>query len=352
MNACSLALAALLVVAAAADSNVNSFLRTVIRSGDGGPADETTKACFWTEMKEKIFERGTGTAFEQTYESLSVAKLVCAQEASCRAISQVDDGFILSDQRAAEADATALSWVHECESQQPESALVAPSSINGRADSDTDSTSEFFHIKVLTMDRLQSLKRLMDSLKAAYYDGDTVHIDFFVDYPPGSDAKKVKAKLNARRLIIDHIENWEWPYGQKSIHVRVKNGGLIGQWLESWWPNNNHETALVLEDDLSVSKFYYRWCKKAIAKYLWDPANFDPNVYGISLQRQYLVPMKSSHNKVNVPGLCPYKYQLIGSWGQIFFPQAWRSFRQWFEDLPSDFHPLVDGLVTSDWYVL
>ena len=132
----------------------------------------------------------------------------------------------------------------------------------------------------------------------------------------------------------------------------MKNGGLISQWLESWWPTNNKEVGLVLEDDLSVSKFYYRWVKKAVAKYLWDSENFDPHVFGISLQRQYLVPMKSSHNKVSVSGTCPYKYQLIGSWGQLFFPQAWRSFRQWFDELPNDFHPLVDGMVTSDWFVV
>ncbi len=78
-------------------------------------------------------------------------------------------------------------------------------------------------------------------------------------------------------------------HGTKTIHVRVRNGGLIGQWLESWWPNSDSEAAIVLEDDLSVSKYYYRWCKKAIAKYLWDPANFDPHAYGISLQRQYVI---------------------------------------------------------------
>ena len=80
------------------------------------------------------------------------------------------------------------------------------------------------------------------------------------------DQTKLRQKLNARRLIIDHLENWEWPYGTKTIHVRVNNGGLIGQWLESWWPNSDTEAALVLEDDLSVSKYYYRWCKKAISK--------------------------------------------------------------------------------------
>lgn len=344
----ALVLAALCVVGISAqqvdEAAVNSFLRNALKQGgeDGERGDG--KACFWTEMPDKAFERGVGTGFDKDYDSLEVAKLMCVQTEACRAVSQEDPQgkYFLSDQRAAEAVETAVSWVRECEEQ--EHALVP------REGSATEPTNNFFKIKVLTMDRLKSLKRLMDSLKAAYYDGDTVDIDFFVDYPPYKDESKLKAKLNARKLIIDHLENWEWPYGRKRIHVRVKNGGLIGQWLESWWPNSNTEAALVLEDDLSVSKFYYRWLKKAVSKYLWDSSNFDPHVFGISLQRQYLVPMKSSHNKVDVSGTCPYKYQLIGSWGQVFFPQAWRSFREWFESRPAGFHPLVDGMVTSDWY--
>jgi hypothetical protein len=329
-------------VEATDNGGLNSFLRAAVRNGtDSAPV----QACFWNQLPHMRFERGETTSFNQAYETLDIAKLVCVQQENCKAVTEENGKFIISDQRSAEADVSAVSWVYECEEQVPATLSLVP-----RAGSSEESNNNFFHIKVLTMDRLKSLKRLMDSLKAAYYDGDTVNIDFFVDYPPAKDSKKLMAKLNARKLIIDHLENWEWPYGTKRIHVRVKNGGLIGQWLESWWPNNDRDAALVLEDDLSVSKFYYRWCKRAISKYLWDSSNFDPQVFGISLQRQYLVPMTSSHNKVNVPGNCPYKYQLIGSWGQIFFPQAWRSFRQWFDGLPSNFHPLVDGMITSQWY--
>merc|ERR1712224_682899 len=137
------------------------------------------------------------------------------------------------------------------------------------------------------------------------------------------------------------------------IHVRIRNAGLIGGWLESWWPNNDRDVSLVLEDDLSVSKYYYRWIKKAVKKYLWDESNFDPHVYGISLQRQRLIPDKTSTVKrVGVPGNCPFKYMLVGSWGQLFFPQAFKKFRRWFEAKFKDpnFHPVVKNLITTDWY--
>jgi hypothetical protein len=342
------------VVAPQAASAVNSLLRSVVNSG-------VRKACFWTELHDKAFEPADGAShppFDQSFPTVEAAKATCLGEPMCRAVSlrlgengeaAGDGSFIISDQRAATPVHGAMSWVRECELQQPiavadDTGLAA----SGRLGSAAASTTEFLTIKVLTMDRLQSLKRLIDSLKDAYYDGDRVHIQFFVDFPKTDDSGVLAQKLNARRLIIDHLEAWEWPcvcrvqpkwtqkltrcssgagvgmgqlrlhlaavraphvctrrvsrvaiglstrrffslprrHGTKTIHVRIRNGGLIGQWLEAWWPNSDSEAAIVLEDDLSVSKYYYRWCKKAIAKYLWDPANFDPHTYGISLQRQ------------------------------------------------------------------
>lgn len=205
------------------------------------------------------------------------------------------------------------------------------------------------------MNRFNSLSRLLNSLKDAHYDGDKVHLDVFVDYPPTHTVaakRKLAKKLRDRVQVIRVLENFEWPHGTKMIHVRIRNAGLIGGWLESWWPNDDRQVGLVLEDDLSVSKFYYRWIKKAVKKYLWDPSNFDPHAYGISLQRQHLVPYKGHTHKVSVPGNCPYKYMLVGSWGQLFFPKAFKQFRIWFEKNFKDphFHPVVNNMVTTDWY--
>ena len=35
--------------------------------------------------------------------------------------------------------------------------------------------------------------------------------------------------------VIRVLENFEWPHGTKMIHVRIRNAGLIGGWLESWF---------------------------------------------------------------------------------------------------------------------
>jgi hypothetical protein len=211
--------------------SVNTFLRSAVMAGEqlGGASE----VCFWTEMPDKTFERGTAPPFDQTYPSLAMAQLACTTlQSNCRAVSQEGEVYFLSDQRAADAEVGASSWVHECGPQDPSGAAAAaaasgsgPKALQaaGRGGTAVEgSSTEFLHIKVLTMDRLQSLKRLMDSLKNAHYDGDTVHLDVYVDYPPATDATKLQSKLNTRKLIIDYLETFDWPHGKKMIHVRAR----------------------------------------------------------------------------------------------------------------------------------
>ena len=120
--------------------------------------------------------------------------------------------------------------------------------------------------------------------------------------------------------------------------------GCLGKWmfvLSYVLTERPHWTAFIINFNI-FSRFYYRWIKKAVKvnacvcipllnsigkaltyalcdircagwyrvkthfllflrqKYLWDPSNFDPHAYGISLQRQHLVPYKGHTHKVSV----------------------------------------------------
>ena len=132
---------------------VNNFLRAALK-GDG--ASPPSQACFWTELPDKSFETdSTELAFTSVYASLDVAKQACLDVESCRAVSQIpgDGGeltYVISDQRAATPVTSAMSWVHECEDQNAESTLSdsKDGALAARAGSSSDSTNEFFHIKV------------------------------------------------------------------------------------------------------------------------------------------------------------------------------------------------------------
>lgn len=99
------------------------------------------------------------------------------------------------------------------------------------------------------------------------------------------------------------MDKFEWRFGEKLVHYRTGNAGLQGQWLEAWWPSSDHEFAFVVEDDLEVSPLYYGFLESVIRSYYYDRSNYDPSVYGASLQRPRFVPGNIYIDKVRVFGI-------------------------------------------------
>ncbi|ESQ46892.1 hypothetical protein EUTSA_v10028084mg [Eutrema salsugineum] len=213
-----------------------------------------------------------------------------------------------------------------------------------------------FLIKVLTFSRLHSLSRCLRSLAAAEYGvaGATgrVHLHVYIDHfsLPRKD-KSVKDQLRSAKEILDFVDKFEWRFGGKLVHYRTANAGLQGQWLEAWWPSSDHEFAFVVEDDLELSPLYYSFLETVIHNYYYDHSNFNPSVYGASLQRPRFVPGKHG-NKLHVdPRTNVFLYQLVGTWGQLLFPKPWKEFRLWYDDHKSNNKkPFLDGMVTNGWY--
>ncbi|KAH7287966.1 hypothetical protein KP509_31G005300 [Ceratopteris richardii] len=218
-----------------------------------------------------------------------------------------------------------------------------------------------FVVKLLTYDRLHSLIRCLDSLAAADYGDNEVKLHVFIDHFPNQDhstsfkppmlAQQVESKLKESHAILDYVHKFKWAHGAKEIHYRTQNAGLQGQWLEAWWPVTDHEFAFMVEDDMCLSPLYFKYLKKIIQTYYYDPSNYDPIVYGISLQRPRFVPGKHG-NKLQVDDATRlFLYQLVGTWGQLLFPKPWREFRLWYDiHKSSNLKPVLEGMVTTGWY--
>ncbi|CAA7039840.1 unnamed protein product [Microthlaspi erraticum] len=213
-----------------------------------------------------------------------------------------------------------------------------------------------FLIKVLTFNRLHSLSRCLRSLAAADYgatgDRGRVHLHVYVDhFSLARKNKPVEDSLKSTKEILDFVDGFEWRFGEKVVHYRTDNAGLQGQWLEAWWPSSDHEFAFVVEDDLEVSPLYYGFLERVIHNYYYDTSNFNPSIYGASLQRPRFVPGKHG-NKVHVdPKTNVFLYQLVGTWGQLLFPKPWKEFRLWYDEHKSKGKkPFLDGMVTNGWY--
>ncbi|KAL0736042.1 hypothetical protein Bca4012_012252 [Brassica carinata] len=216
-----------------------------------------------------------------------------------------------------------------------------------------------FLIKVLTFNRLHSLSRCLLSLSAADYglagDARRVHLHVYIDHftAPSPDSKSSTAedRLSDAKEILDLVDEFEWRFGEKLVHYRTANAGLQGQWVEAWWPSSDHEFAFVVEDDVEVSPLYYGFLESVIRDYYYDRSNYDPSIYGASLQRPRFVPGKHG-NKLHVdPKTNVFLYQLVGTWGQLLFPKPWKEFRLWYDEHKSkDKKPFLDGMVTNGWY--
>ncbi|KAE8682491.1 pentatricopeptide repeat-containing protein [Hibiscus syriacus] len=207
-------------------------------------------------------------------------------------------------------------------------------------------------IKVLTFNRLNSLTRCLTPLSKAHYDPDLpVHLHIFIDHFPNHSKSDIDLKLNESLGILRFVDGFEWKWGQKIVHYRTANVGLQAQWLEAWWPTSDDEFAFVLEDDLELSPLYFKYLKALILNFYYNSSNFRPFVYGASLQRPRFVPGKHG-NKVlleSTTGL--FFYQLVGTWGQLLFPKAWKEFRLWYDDHKAkNIKPFLDGMVTTGWY--
>ena len=278
-------------------------------------------------------------------------------------------------------------------------------------------------IKVLTFTRADSLERLLRSLAAADYGDDRVHLDISIDKPAqpaeaaarfggNASSSRYESEVKAQLRVVDVSSKFEWAHGSKQWRVLDSHSGLVGQWLGAWLPAAHDDSTfvLVLEDDMEVSGVYYAWLKALLCRYYFDPQQFDPHLYGISLQNQRHVVGRnkklqqavqaesrrrrsqqqtannadstagsgdsaSSSQALNaslslsaaalsvdvssvvdmrgkLSGSSVYRYQLVGTWGLLLFPQHWRAFVQWYRDksAQSSFTPCVPFLDSSVWW--
>jgi len=132
-------------------------------------------------------------------------------------------------------------------------------------------------------------------------------------------------------------------------------------WLEPFYPLSDDEFVYVVEDDTVVSPFYYSFLLDAVHRVRALPLAQRADLYGISLQRQYLVPGllpngRPAAAKPPRPTHHVYEYSLVGTWGQLLFPDKWREFRLWFEARyaggasSESSRPYLGNMITDQWY--
>ena len=136
--------------------------------------------------------------------------------------------------------------------------------------------------------------------------------------------------------------------------------GIYGQWIDTWCPPpTTDEAALILEEDIIVSPYAWRWLKSVRKAF-----GQRQDVAGYTLQSEMLLSSVTGKPLKTVEQHMAFAYRVIGTWGFSPHPRRWAEFRNWFYWIKQtysnisvngtllSFRPYVDGIVMTKWYKL
>lgn len=170
-------------------------------------------------------------------------------------------------------------------------------------------------IVVVAYNRKYALKRLLLSIANATIPQDTTLI-ISID---GGDNEGV----------VKFAKDFIWKYGTKKVITHQENVGLRNHVLECGCLVNEYSSIIVLEDDLTVSPYFYVFSIKALQYY-----NSNKSVSGISLySHQYNVNCKRLFEPID-DGFDVFWLQYASSWGQIWNIEMWNNFYDWYKKEP------------------
>ncbi|KAI9033218.1 nucleotide-diphospho-sugar transferase-domain-containing protein, partial [Hyaloraphidium curvatum] len=208
-------------------------------------------------------------------------------------------------------------------------------------------------IRVLTQSRLSSLQRLLQSLLDADFGDLKVSLDVSVDAADRADIEQ----LRARNATIAFLKSFVWKLGSYQVIDQKAHKGIVQQWLSI--PAAVHELLLILEDDIVVSKYAFKFITSAVEHFYVNDSNYDPSLFGIMLQRQHTILGETKQVRYGrkpaelLPaGTVFYRYQLVSSWAPVMIGSVWNSFLSWLDGkLTSNvtFIPCVPTLLSNKW---
>ena len=102
----------------------------------------------------------------------------------------------------------------------------------------------------------------------------------------------------------------------------------MGQWIDTWRPRDDTDTelGLILEDDINVSPYAYRWLLAVHRAY-----RHRGDFAGATLQSDYIPNLSRKpirHGPLEGPRTdTVFMYKCIGTWGYAPRPLHWRRFQ-------------------------
>ncbi|WP_342539064.1 glycosyltransferase family A protein [Sporosarcina sp. FSL K6-1540] len=171
-------------------------------------------------------------------------------------------------------------------------------------------------IVAIAYNRPVSLKRLLQSLDEVSYD-DKIKVPLIIsiDWSENRDS------------VYEVAEKFTWEYGPEKIIKHKENLGLKKHIMFCGDLTKEYEALAVFEDDIYVSKGFYKFGLKAIEYY-----GNSEKVSGISLYTPEWNQTANRFFSVEQNEYDTFLMQYAQSWGQIWTRNWWSNFKQWFEE--------------------
>ncbi|MGE0090599.1 MAG: hypothetical protein AB7S50_14095 [Bacteroidales bacterium] len=169
-------------------------------------------------------------------------------------------------------------------------------------------------IVIATYNRPVSLLRLLSSVESAIYDVQDVPLVISID--GGGTNNQETCRI---------AEDFNWSFGTKRIIKHKENLGLRNHILSCGDLSEVFGAVIVLEDDIYVSPYFYKYACSAAEFYKNDEKIAQISLYSFNIHIHTLlpfVPLKSAYDTYFVQYGC--------SWGQCWTKSQWSGFRKWY----------------------
>ena len=204
-------------------------------------------------------------------------------------------------------------------------------------------TSVRLRIMILAYNREESLKHCLENFHDLVTDGDSIAMDIWIDL-----SKEGLLHRPTYRVAGEFASTWK--LGQVCVHVQTHHSYIAKQWMYSWRPQRDSgEMGLIVEDDVDISPYAYRWLKSVNQTY-----GNDPSTYGYSLQMENVCAQSVDREPLVAPKAHTlFRNAIFGTWG--FSPKGnfWRDFQDWHLGalkIDSHFKPYWKGIQANTWF--
>lgn len=185
-------------------------------------------------------------------------------------------------------------------------------------------------IVAIGYNRKDSLERLLNSILDADYPDGEIPLIISIDHHPDNQP------------VIDLANSIRWAHGPKIVKTHDQRMGLDPHVLECGDYCSTYGCAILLEDDLLVSRDFYRYTLAAQEFYADCPQIAGVALYSYAKDTKGIFPF--------TPQASPWDTYFIGtkvSWGQSWTATQWEAFLTWYHA-----HPVpeeTDAVPDSVW---